>query len=381
MTKTKTIWTSLFALLLVSALLITGCQKSPANQEIPPDPFNTTWDLGEEGRSFSISGNSAGHMPGKQSEFLLKINNHSGAERWQGEYCILLVDTNGVVKEVTHEQFDIPLGLETQQTVFVEFPEDFEGPLGLCVVVPQRGTTVTTVWVGAKSNVSAGPWPTIKTCPYYLTEEGSRELAEKFVRNSPTFVFDGIEESFKLVKTEGLVVEHEQDGSEKLSQMRGWIFTFRFESAHAGYGDRTGQMLAEVITPHEAVITVEQGEVKSAVMDGKWDMVNQRMLDEMEISLAPIHEVEVLFMESFPVQIGVYIKGGLRDGCTTFHDAVVTREGKTINIEVTVQKPKDSVCPAVYNFFEENLNLGSDFSVGATYTLNVNDYTTTFVAP
>ncbi|MDD4987246.1 MAG: hypothetical protein PHQ43_16035, partial [Dehalococcoidales bacterium] len=93
------------------------------------------------------------------------------------------------------------------------------------------------------------------------------------------------------------------------------------------------------------------------------------------------HEVDVLFMESFPVQVGVHIQGGLRDGCTTFRDAVVTREGNTINIEITVQKPKDAVCPAVYNFFEENLNLGSDFTAGATYTLKVNDYITTFVAP
>lgn len=101
----------------------------------------------------------------------------------------------------------------------------------------------------------------------------------------------------------------------------------------------------------------------------------------VDISLAPIHEVEVLFMESFPVQVGVYIKGGLRDGCTTFHDAVVTRQGNTINIEVTTQHPKDTVCPAVYTFFENNLNLGSDFTSGATYTLEVNDYTTTFLYP
>ena len=156
MIKTKTIWTSFIALLLISALLITGCQKAPTNQGVPPDPFNTTWDLGEEGRAFSISGNSAGHIPGKQSEFLLKINNHTGAEPWQGEYCILLVDTDGIVKEITHEQFNVPVGIETQQPIFVEFPKDFEGPLGLCVVVPQRGTTITTVWVGAKSTVSAG---------------------------------------------------------------------------------------------------------------------------------------------------------------------------------------------------------------------------------
>jgi hypothetical protein len=81
------------------------------------------------------------------------------------------------------------------------------------------------------------------------------------------------------------------------------------------------------------------------------------------------------------VQVGVHIKGGLRDGCTTFHDAVVTREGNSVNIEITVQRPKDAICTQVYSFFEENLNLGSDFTSGTTYNLIVNDYTTTFVYP
>ena len=100
-----------------------------------------------------------------------------------------------------------------------------------------------------------------------MTEEVARQLAEDFVRNSPTFAFDGIEESLEL--TETLYSDMEN----------AWTFVFHFHSRQAGYGDRTGQMLAQVITPHEAVIRVEQSEVKSAVMNGKWDMVNQQMLN------------------------------------------------------------------------------------------------------
>lgn len=37
-------------------------------------------------------------------------------------------------------------------------------------------------------------------------------------------------------------------------------------------------MLAHVMTLHEVVISVEQGEIKSAVMDEKWDMLGQKML-------------------------------------------------------------------------------------------------------
>lgn len=100
-----------------------------------------------------------------------------------------------------------------------------------------------------------------------ITEEAARQIAENFVRNSPTFAFDGIVESLELVET--LYPDIEQ----------AWSFVFHFESRQAGYGDRTGQKLAQVITPHEAMVTVEQGKVKTALMDNKWDMVNQKMLN------------------------------------------------------------------------------------------------------
>jgi hypothetical protein len=158
----------------------------------------------------------------------------------------------------------------------------------------------------------------------------------------------------------------------------GWQFTYEFDSRHAGCGDRTGEMLAQVVTHHAAVITVEEGKVTVAVMDDYWDMKNKGALEDYEISLAPIHEVTVSFMESYPVQVGVHIQGGLRDGCTEFHDIEITRESDTVNITVTVQHPKDKVCPAIYGYFEKYINLGSNFTTGTTYTLNVNDFTTTF---
>ena len=54
----------------------------------------------------------------------------------------------------------------------------------------------------------------------------------------------------------------------------GWEFTFIFER-YDGCGDRTGQMLARVITARETVIMAKQAKVKSSVIDGKLDMINQ----------------------------------------------------------------------------------------------------------
>jgi glutamate racemase len=58
-----------------------------------------------------------------------------------------------------------------------------------------------------------------------------------------------------------------------------WNFVYTFDSLHAGYGDRSGEIVAEVITPHEVVITVEGGEIVSAVMDEAWDMIDQAEID------------------------------------------------------------------------------------------------------
>ncbi|GEM_PF-653969 len=100
-----------------------------------------------------------------------------------------------------------------------------------------------------------------------ITEEESQQIAQQYVQESATFAFDGIEDTLKL--TETLYPDFEYS----------WQFVFQFDSRNAGYGDRTGQALAQVITPHEAIITVENEEVKSAVLDNQWDMMNQQMLD------------------------------------------------------------------------------------------------------
>jgi hypothetical protein len=102
---------------------------------------------------------------------------------------------------------------------------------------------------------------------------------------------------------------------------------------------------------------------------------------DIEISLAPIHEVRINFAESYPVQIFVYIKGGLRDGCTRFHDLTVERNGDIIKITVTTEHPRDAICPAVYGYFEKNVALGTDFVSGKTYTVKVNEIATTFKYP
>jgi hypothetical protein len=145
---------------------------------------------------------------------------------------------------------------------------DRTGQMMTQVITPHEAV-ITIERNTVTSAVMDGKWNMLKQS-MIITEENSRQLAEEFVKNSPTFEFDGMEDSLKLVETLYPDIEN------------AWQFVFQFESRHAGYGDRTGQMLAQVITPHEAIITVENGKVESAVMDEKWDMINQKMLRESQ---------------------------------------------------------------------------------------------------
>lgn len=98
-------------------------------------------------------------------------------------------------------------------------------------------------------------------------EAEARSMAEAFVRSSPTYSFDGME------------LRHKETLADVAGCENCWTFVFEFQSRQAGYGDRTGQMLAQVITPHTARVRVENGKITSAVLDGRWDMREQEMLE------------------------------------------------------------------------------------------------------
>lgn len=84
-------------------------------------------------------------------------------------------------------------------------------------------------------------------------------MAKQFVMDDATFQFDG------MVDTVTAAID-ESTG----------IATVEFTSRTAGYGNRSGLMVAEVLTSHKAVIKISDNQVISAVMDEKWDMLTQK---------------------------------------------------------------------------------------------------------
>jgi len=93
-------------------------------------------------------------------------------------------------------------------------------------------------------------------------------MAEAYVRQSPTFRFDGLEDSLRL------------EAVRPLTACPGcYEYTWYFESQFPGYGDRSGLALAPMRTAHRAKIVLAGGTVVSGVLDDAWDMTRQLILD------------------------------------------------------------------------------------------------------
>jgi len=107
-----------------------------------------------------------------------------------------------------------------------------------------------------------------------FTEAQSREIANQFVLKSSTFEYDGYDLKFM--------------NSSALSCASCWQFNFQFSSRHAGYGNREGKIVAEVITPHTALVKVENGKTTYAVLDGgKYDMLTEEINFTWEGGMMP----------------------------------------------------------------------------------------------
>ncbi len=105
-------------------------------------------------------------------------------------------------------------------------------------------------------------------------------LAEEWIRSfSPTYLFDGYDLKFI-------------DGSEVEEGV--FQLVFEFTSSAAGYGDRSDEILAQVITSHVTVITIKQGEVVSAITDGIFSEKEGEMIEEQ----TTLKDVYFVFVEN-----------------------------------------------------------------------------------
>jgi opacity protein-like surface antigen len=95
---------------------------------------------------------------------------------------------------------------------------------------------------------------------------------------------------------------------------------------------------------------------------------------------APIDKLEVVIRESAPPQYSLRIQAGLPSGCAQKGTHRWSRTGDAITVEVLNSMPTgDPICTMIYGMYDLAIELGTDFKRGVTYSVRVNDKTTTFV--
>ncbi|MPZ47985.1 MAG: hypothetical protein GEU75_01495 [Dehalococcoidia bacterium] len=84
--------------------------------------------------------------------------------------------------------------------------------------------------------------------------------------------------------------------------------------------------------------------------------------------------------ESFPPQYGLQVVAGVPSGCAKPYTHEVARDGDTIRVRVLNTMAVADACTAIYGMYDINIDLGSGFQPGMTYTVIVNGESKTFVA-
>lgn len=93
---------------------------------------------------------------------------------------------------------------------------------------------------------------------------------------------------------------------------------------------------------------------------------------------AIIEDLQIMILESFPVQVNAVIRGSLPDGCTAIKEINPTRDGKAFNIQIITERPAEAVCTEALVPFEKTVSLDVYGLPAGSYTVKAGDQTATF---
>lgn len=93
---------------------------------------------------------------------------------------------------------------------------------------------------------------------------------------------------------------------------------------------------------------------------------------------ANVESIEVLLLESFPVQVNVIASGTLPDGCTSLNEPNPRLEGNTFVVNLTTTRLEEEVCTQAIVPFDKVIQLDVEGLSAGTYTVAVNGMTDTF---
>jgi len=78
----------------------------------------------------------------------------------------------------------------------------------------------------------------------------------------------------------------------------------------------------------------------------------EQAIEWVESESLTVESVDVLIMESWPLQVNAVVKGYLPDGCTNIYQSSSHRYGQGFRINLVTRRPKDALCTEALELFE-----------------------------
>ena len=94
--------------------------------------------------------------------------------------------------------------------------------------------------------------------------------------------------------------------------------------------------------------------------------------------LAIVESIDLLIMESFPVQIRAVIKGDLPDGCAEIVDIEATRNNEKFTVKIITSHPIAAMCTEALVPFVKSISLDVLDLPAGTYTVEAYGKTASF---
>lgn len=136
-----------------------------------------------------------------------------------------------------------------------------------------------------------------------------------------------------------------------------------------------GLVLVIALSGCNRIIVGSEGEAPTAVVEE----IPGESPGETVSGTAMVDGVDVLILESFPVQVRVLVRGNLNDGCTELGEARVAREGSTFVVTLPTTREAAAMCTQALVPFEIGIPLDVLGLEAGTYTVDVNGTMASFV--
>jgi hypothetical protein len=91
-----------------------------------------------------------------------------------------------------------------------------------------------------------------------------------------------------------------------------------------------------------------------------------------------VESIDLLMLESFPVQVTAVVRGQLPDACSQIDNVEQTREGNTFQLVFSIERRPDARCALVLTPFEHSLSLDVAGLKAGTYTVTAGGVSATF---